>query len=197
MLPNVRSSLARDNLLQTPLCLSLQKAATKCPAFFVKGLLLPLCESNTCTVLEATTIATSMIKCHLPTLHAATALLRLAELPFSIATSIFIQVLIEKRLPLPCRVVDALVVKYFCAHQALGTTRVLPHIWFHTMFVFIKNYGIDLVPTQERKLMELIQSVKAHDLSQLIQNSITIKTSDTEEDSSDDTQSLEDMCEEE
>lgn len=48
---------------------------------------------------------------------------------------------------------------------------------------------MDLVPTQEKKLLELIRSVKPDTLSKLIEQSIIIKVSDddntTEEDSED------------
>lgn len=48
---------------------------------------------------------------------------------------------------------------------------------------FFSSYGIDLVPTQERKLLELTQTIKPDDLSKLIEESITIKGSDDDNDS--------------
>lgn len=53
---------------------------------------------------------------------------------------------------------------------------------------------MDLVPTQEKKLLELIRSVKPDTLSKLIEQSIIIKASDddnTEEDSDDNNQHIE------
>lgn len=197
LLPNFRHNITSHSPqkeLDLPIMLALQKAITKCPALFIKGFLFPLCESRSCTLVEASFIAEVIASCHIPVLHSATALLKLSELPFTLPTSILVLVLLEKRQALPCRVVDALVVKYFAVCQQIGSIEQLPHIWFQSLYLFIQTYGMDLVPTQEKKLLELIRSVKPDTLSKLIEQSIIIKASDddnTEEDSDDNNQHIE------
>lgn len=139
MLPNIRSALLNSKQLPLPLYLSLQRAILKCPAFFIKGFLFPLCESNSCTVLEASVVAQVIHACHIPVLHSATALLKLSDLPFTLPTSILVLVFLEKKQALPCRVVDSLVVKYFASCQTIGCTVAMPQIWFHSLYFFIKK----------------------------------------------------------
>lgn len=66
-------------------------------------------QSGTCTLREAVIIGSILAKNSVPMLHSAAALLKIAEMNYSGANSIFIRVLIEKRYALPFRVVDALV----------------------------------------------------------------------------------------
>jgi essential nuclear protein 1 len=54
-------------------------------------------------------IGSVLAKNSVPMLHSAAALLKLAEMNYSGANSIFIRILIEKRYALPFRVVDAIV----------------------------------------------------------------------------------------
>jgi Na+-transporting NADH:ubiquinone oxidoreductase subunit NqrC len=60
---------------------------------------------------------------------------------------------------------------------------------YWTDFVAKYSYGVDLVPIQKRKLLQLVQSIQQHDLSKYIENAITFKVTDeddTEENESDD-----------
>lgn len=68
-----------------------------------------LFQSGTCTLREAVIIASILAKNSVPMLHSAAALLKIAEMNYSGANSIFIRTLIEKRYALPFRVVDAIV----------------------------------------------------------------------------------------
>ena len=87
---------------------ALRKALFK-PAAFFKGILLPLCESRTCTLRESIIIASVLAKNSLPMLHSAAALLKLAEMEYTGSNSIFIRILLDKKYALPYRVIDALV----------------------------------------------------------------------------------------
>lgn len=123
-----------------PLYLSLQKSLKKAPALFLKGLLIPLCESKVCTVLEASVLARVIVQSQFPVLQSATALLKLSELPFTLPIGILILVFLEKKQALPYRVVDTLVLKYFSQKQELGSSMVMPHVWFQALYTFVKRY---------------------------------------------------------
>ncbi|CAO0791481.1 unnamed protein product [Mucor circinelloides] len=184
----------RDNLAKSPnsqldpsLCIALKKALVCNPALFMKGLLFPLCESNTCTVAEACILANVLGQTKIPALQSATALLRLSEQLFTLPICILVQVFLQKKQALPYRVVDILTFKYFCQRE-----QQLPFMWYQSLLMFTQSYSIDMVPTQKRALLALIQRVTRNDeLSILIEKTIksAIKSNDEEleTDDSDDT----------
>ena len=58
---------------------------------------------------EAAIIGSILMKLSLPVLHAAAALLKMTEFPYTLGTSYFIKVLLGKKYALPARVIVALV----------------------------------------------------------------------------------------
>ena len=71
----------------------------------LQGLLLPLCQSGTCTLREAVIFSSVINRVSIPVVHSAAAMLRLAEMPYAGTTSFFIRVLLDKKYALPYRVV--------------------------------------------------------------------------------------------
>jgi essential nuclear protein 1 len=122
LLEKCRDDIRSNDKLNYHLYMALKKALFK-PAAFYKGLLLPLAQSRTCTLREATIIGSVLTKVSIPGNHSAAALLRLAEMPYSGSTSLFIRVLLNKKYALPRRVIDALV-KHFTNFES--ETRDLP-----------------------------------------------------------------------
>lgn len=74
----------------------------------MQGLLLPLCQSGSCTLREAVIVSSVINRVSIPVVHSAAALLRLAEMPYSGTTSFFIRVLLDKKYSMPYRVVSLL-----------------------------------------------------------------------------------------
>merc|ERR1712142_838689 len=87
---------------------ALRKALFKPGAFF-KGFLLPLCEERNCTLRESIIIGSVLAKNSIPVLHSCAAMMKLAEMEYSGANSIYLRVLLDKKYALPYRVVDAIV----------------------------------------------------------------------------------------
>lgn len=108
LLPRIRDDISEYKRLNFHLYMALRKGLFK-PAAFFKGILLPLCESRTCTLREAIIISSVLAKNSIPMLHSAAALLKLAEMEYTGGNSIFIRVLLDKKYALPYRVLDALV----------------------------------------------------------------------------------------
>lgn len=108
LLPRIRDDIAEYKRLNFHLYMALKKALFK-PAAFFKGILLPLCESRNCTLREAIIIGSILAKKSIPMLHSAAALLKIAEMEYSGANSIFIRILLDKKYALPYRVIDAVV----------------------------------------------------------------------------------------
>ena len=72
-----------------------------------------LFQSGTCTLREATIVASVLAKISIPMLHSAAAILKISEMDYNGASSIFLRTLLDKKYALPYRVVDA-VVFHFC-----------------------------------------------------------------------------------
>lgn len=157
LLPRVRDDISEYKRLNFHLYMALKKSLFK-PAAFFKGLLLPLCESGTCTLREALIIASVLAKNSIPMLHSSAALLKIAEMDYTGANSIFIRTLLDKKYALPYRVVDAIV-----CHFVRFTTddRDLPVLWHQSLLTFIQRYKEDVAIEQKESLLELIRN-KVH-----------------------------------
>lgn len=66
-------------------------------------------QSGTCTLREAIIIGSVIAKNSIPMLHSAAAILKLAEMDYNGATSIFLRIFFDKKYALPFRVIDAVV----------------------------------------------------------------------------------------
>lgn len=108
LLPRIRDDLAEYKRLNFHLYQALRKALYK-PAGFMKGILLPLLESGTCTLREAVIIGSVLAKNSIPTLHSSAAILKIAEMDYTGANSIFLRIFLDKKYALPYRVIDAVV----------------------------------------------------------------------------------------
>ena len=168
LLPRVRDDVSEYKRLNFHLYMSLKKALFK-PAAFFKGILLPLCESGTCTLREALIIGSVLAKTSIPMLHSSAALLKIAEMDYSGASSIFLRALLEKKYALPYRVVDA-VVFHFLRFQ--NDPRELPVLWHQSLLTFVQRYKEDMSVEQKEALLELIRSKVHHDITPEIRREI-------------------------
>ncbi|XP_053508552.1 bystin [Ictalurus furcatus] len=157
LLPRIRDDIAEYKKLNFHLYSALKKALFKPGAWF-KGILIPLCESGTCTLREAIIIGSILTKCSIPVLHSSAAMLKLAEMEYNGANSIFLRLLLDKKYALPFRVLDALI-----AHFLLFRTeqRVLPVLWHQSLLTLVQRYKADLASEQKGALLELLK-VQTH-----------------------------------
>ncbi|NXN03917.1 BYST protein, partial [Sylvia borin] len=153
LLPRIRDDIAEYKRLNFHLYMALKKALFK-PAAWFKGILIPLCESGTCTLREAIIIGSILTKCSIPVLHSSAALLKLAEMQYSGANSIFLRLLIDKKYALPFRVLDALVF-HFLAFRT--EQRLLPVLWHQSLLALAQRYKEDLSSEQKEALLELLK----------------------------------------
>ena len=87
----------------------------------------------------------------IPGNHAAAALLKLAEMPYSGATSLFVRVLLNKKYALPHRVIAALVDHFM---HFVDETRELPVLWHHSLLAFVQRYRADIAPRDKDRQAE-------------------------------------------
>ena len=168
LLPRIRDDITEYKRLNFHLYAALKKSLFK-PAAFFKGLLLPLCESGTCTLREALIISSVLAKTSVPVLHSSAALLKLAEMDYSGANSIFIRALLDKKYALPYRVVDALVFHFIKFQREV---RPLPVLWHQCLLTFAQRYKEDVSMEQKEALLELIRVRSHHEISPEIRREI-------------------------
>ncbi|KAJ3407416.1 hypothetical protein HDU80_008844 [Chytriomyces hyalinus] len=159
LLERVRDDIAETKKLNYHLYLALKKSLYK-PAAFFKGLLLPLCESGTCTLREAAIIGSVITKVSIPILDSAAAILKIAEMEYSGPNSLFIRILLDKKYALPYKVLDALVFHFlrFKSEHGEEAHMVLPVLWHQSLLVFAQRYKGELVPEQKEALLDLIKT---------------------------------------
>jgi len=170
LLEKCRDDIHSHNKLNYHYYMALKKALFK-PAAFYKGLLLPLAQSRTCSLREATIIGSVLAKVSVPGNHSAAALLRLAEMPYSGSTSLFVRVLLHKKYALPRRVIDALV-KHFCAFEKEAA--LLPVIWHQALLTFVQRYKLEFEDAQRERLKGLCRVQNHHQITLEVKRELTI-----------------------
>lgn len=168
LLEKCREDIRNNNKLNYHLYLSLKKALFK-PGAFYKGLLIPLVQTGTCTLREATIIGSILTKVSVPGIHSAAALLRIAEFPYYGSTSLIIKTLLQKKYALPKRVIDA-VVEHFI--KFIEDTRQLPVVWHQSLLVLVQRYKNDLSPQQVQDILSLLKCHIHHEIGQEIRREI-------------------------
>jgi len=157
LLPRVRDDIDCYQRLNFHLYQALRKALFKPGAFF-KGFLLPLCEERNCTLREAIIIGSVLGKNSIPVLHSSAAMMKIAEMEYSGANSIFLRVLLDKKYALPYRVIDAIVFHFLGFRSE---KRELPVLWFQCFLTFSQRYKQDISSEQKQALLDLCK-IQSH-----------------------------------
>ncbi|KAK4879645.1 hypothetical protein RN001_007791 [Aquatica leii] len=153
LLPRVRDDITEYKRLNFHLYQALRKALFK-PGSFMKGILLPLLESGTCTLREAIIVGSVISRNSIPMLHSSAALLKIAEMDYTGANSIFLRIFIDKKYALPYRVVDALVFHFL---RFENDHRELPVLWHQAFLTFVQRYKADISSEQRDALLNLLR----------------------------------------
>ncbi|KAK3872362.1 hypothetical protein Pcinc_022579 [Petrolisthes cinctipes] len=153
LLPRIRDDISFYKRLNYHLYQAMCKALFK-PAAFFKGVLLPLCMSGSCTLREAIIVGSVLAKSHIPILHSAATILKLAEMDYTGANSIFLRIFFDKKYALPYRVVDACVYHFMKFEH---DKRELPVLWHQSLLSFVQRYKEDLSPDQKQSLLDVVR----------------------------------------
>jgi len=151
LLPRCRDDISYYKRLNQHLYRALRQLLKKPTAFF-GGIVMPLCQSGDCTLREAIVFSSVLVRHHAPTAAASGAILRLAELQYSGATSIFLRVLLNKRYSLQYSVIDAVVGHFLTFKQ---DTRDLPTLWHQALLTLAERYKSCLTLQQKEDLKSL------------------------------------------
>ncbi|TKR68053.1 hypothetical protein L596_024098 [Steinernema carpocapsae] len=177
LLPRLRDDIDEYKKLNFHLYQALHKSLYK-PAAFFKGILLPLIESGTCTLREATIFGSVLTKCSVPMLHAAAAMLKIAEMEYSGASSMFLRVLIDKKYALPFRAIDAIVFHFL---QFRHKEDQLPVLWHQALLAFAQRYKSDISSEQREALLDLLKVHNHYQMTPEIRRELQNATSRNEE----------------
>jgi len=153
LLPRVRDDIDTYQRLNYHLYQALRKALFKPGAFF-KGFLLPLLESGNCTLREAVIVGSVIGRNSIPILHSSAVMLKIAEMEYSGANSIFLRIFFDKKYALPYRVVDAVVFHFL---KFRNETRYLPVLWHQAFLTFVQRYKGHISSEQKEALLELLK----------------------------------------
>ena len=157
LLEKVRDDIREYKKLNYHYYMALKKSLYR-PGAFYKGILLPLCEDGSCNLREACIIGSVLTKVSIPVIHSAAALLKLAEMRYTGANSLFIRVLLNKKYSLPVRVIKALVLHF---SKCGKDKREMPVLWHQALLVFVQRYKDQLQPSQ-RDLLKAVMKVHTH-----------------------------------
>jgi len=161
LLPRVRDDIMEYKKLNYHLYQALRKALFK-PGAFMKGILIPLCESGTCTLREAVIIGSVLSKNSIPILHSSAAMLKIAEMDYSGANSLFLRIFFDKKYALPYRVIDA-VVYHFLKFER--DPRELPVLWHQSLLVFVQRYKEYMSSEQNEAIQPLLRKHTHHQMT--------------------------------
>merc|ERR1712142_178194 len=168
LLPRVRDDLDTFHRLNFHLYQALRKALFK-PGAFMKGFLLPLCESGNCTLRETIIIGSVLAKNSIPVLHSCAAMMKIAEMEYSGASSIFLRILFDKKYALPYRVIDACVFHFL---NFRSEKRVLPVLWHQSLLTFVQRYKQDISSEQKEALFEIMRIHHHHKIAEEIRREL-------------------------
>ncbi len=81
-------------------------------------------------------------------------MLKIAEMEYIGANSIFLRLLLDKKYALPFRVLDALVAHFLSFRTDKQT---LPVLWHQSLLTLVQRYKADLSSEQKEALLELLK----------------------------------------
>lgn len=134
----------------------MKKAVYK-PIAFVKGILLPLCSSEAFSLNAAHVLRGVLNSISLPVFHAATAIIKISQLPISSPVSYVLTGMIYKRYTLPSLAIDALL-KYFSKFESEDEeSELMPLSLNSCIHAFVQLYKRELRPEQREQLIQLLK----------------------------------------
>ncbi|XP_036319938.1 bystin isoform X2 [Rhagoletis pomonella] len=153
LLPRIRDDLCEYKKLNMHLYNALKKALFK-PAAFMKGIILPLLEAGDCTLREAIIFGSVIARSSIPVLHSSACLLKICEMGYTGANSIFIRYFLDKRYALPYRVIDAAVFHFI---RFENDKLEMPVLWHQSLLTFAQRYKNDISSEQKEALLNLLR----------------------------------------
>ncbi|KAF0774561.1 hypothetical protein AaE_001738 [Aphanomyces astaci] len=84
--------------------------------------------------------------------------MKLAEMPYSGANSVFIKILLNKKYSLPTRVIGALATHF---ESFVDDSREMPVLWHQALLAFVERYKNDITK-EHRELFKVLFKTHVH-----------------------------------
>ncbi|KAJ1688781.1 hypothetical protein LUZ63_012936 [Rhynchospora breviuscula] len=162
LLPRIRGEIRKNRRPHFSLCQFLNESFSDMDTYcnlkaFFKGILVPLCESGTCSVHEAVIIGGLIQEVSIPCSHSSSALRMLSRVDYCGAVSYFIKLLLEESDALRCHAFDA-VLEHFISFTEKETT--MPVIWHQSLLSFVQRYKCEMQRKDKDDIERLMQHQK-------------------------------------
>ena len=165
LLEYIENVLERSKKLPPQLWKALLGAARR-PKCFIRGILLPLSESN-CPQKEARVISLIVTRVKLPRDHANAFIIKICEGDISMIRTIFLANMIAKGQALAIQAIDA-ILNYFLRFEAEPKEPKLPVSWHQALLDFVNKYGTELLYEQRDHLVILLKKHNHEKITPLI-----------------------------
>ena len=156
LLPRCMDDIMEYRKLNVHLFSALKKAVYK-PEAFVKGIVLPWCQSDAFTMTAAHVLRAVLASIKVPVVHAATAVVKLARLPICGPLSYVLAGLLKKRYSLPALAINALI-RHFGSYDAEEPMELSLN---GCIAVLVEFYHHELSDEQRKSLIELLEVRRA------------------------------------
>ena len=111
-------------------------------------------EGGDCTLREAIIYGSVIGRNSIPILHSSAVMLKIAEMEYSGANSIFLRIFFDKKYALPYRVIDAVVFHFL---KFRNEQKELPVLWHQSLLTFVQRYKTHISSEQKEALFELMK----------------------------------------
>jgi len=179
LLPAIRSDIKEHKKLHFQLYQSLKKAMFK-PLAFMKGILLPLADSQDCTLREAVIVGSVLTKMTIPMAYGAAALFKLCckADDWTPVKSVLLTMLLNKKYSLPTAVVEGLV-GHFSSFGKMNAK--MPVLWHSSLLTFAQRYKESIGESQKARLLDLISIHSHYQITPEIRRELTTDAAGTAE----------------
>ncbi|KAH0790789.1 Bystin [Histomonas meleagridis] len=165
LLEYIEDVLEKSKKLPQQLWKALLGAARR-PKCFIRGILLPLSESN-CPQKEARVVSLIVQRVKLPRDHANAFIIKICEGDITPVRTIFLANMIAKGQALAIQAIDA-ILNYFLRFEALPKEPKLPVSWHQALLDFVNKYGTELLFEQRDHLEILLRKHNHEKITPLI-----------------------------
>ena len=152
LLPMIRQDINQNKKLNYHYYQALQKSMFK-PSAWLKGILLPLCQSCDFSLKEASIFGSIIMKSSIPQPHACAAIIKIIEMGYSGPSSYILQVLLKKQYKLGYIVIDAFT-QYFQRYQ--HEEKRMPVLWHQLMLTLVEIYSGSISVEHKEKIIEVM-----------------------------------------
>lgn len=164
LLPRIRDDIREYKRLNFHLMEALKKSMFKIHAFF-KGIILPLCQAEDCTVKEAHVVSSVLRDSNIASSVAGVAIETIAAMSYQGPRFIVLRTLLDKKYALAYSVVDSVHASFL---RTASEDAELTTLWHQCLLTFVQRHKEDFTAQQKEQLHVLVNKHRHHEITQEI-----------------------------